>query len=517
VESAGESREVRSPEVSEHGLKENAIGFRDALIIGIASTAPAYSLAAVIGLVVVTVGVQAPAVLLASFIPMFLVATAFYYMNRADQDCGTTFSWVTRAMGPAAGWIGGWAIGVTGILVVGSLADVAARYTYLFFGLNGLAGSKVAITLFAVIIIVVMTAMCVIGTELLAHFQDILIVAQVGALVLFAVVALARVFGGTAPEGSLVPEVSWFSPFAVDSSSALIGGLLIGVFIYWGWESSVNLTEETHNSESAPGLAAVASTVILLVTYLSVATAVVAFGGVGTAEKFADDDAILSTLATGVLGSPWDKLVVLAVLTSALASTQTTILPASRTVLSMARADALPGYLGETHPRFLTPHVSTIVVGALATIWYVPLNFLSENFLFDTLSALSLMIAFYYALTGFACAIYYRHELFKSAKNFVFIGAAPVLGALMLAYLFVRSMIDLADPGASYTGGSFLGLGVPLVIGLGFLLLGVILEVVWRLGGHEGFFGRTPETVDPEVAEGRVRVQETAGAPPEEG
>jgi amino acid transporter len=164
----------------------------------------------------------------------------------------------------------------------------------------------------------------------------------------------------------------------------------------------------------------------------------------------------------------------------------------------------------------LTPHVSTIVVGALATIWYVPLNFLSENFLFDTLSALSLMIAFYYALTGFACAIYYRHELFKSAKNFVFIGAAPVLGALMLAYLFFRSMIDLADPGASYTGGSFLGLGVPLVIGLGFLLLGVILEVVWRLGGHEGFFGRTPETVDPEVAEGRVRVQETAGAPPEE-
>jgi hypothetical protein len=62
VESADRSREIR-PEVSEHGLKEDAIGFRDALIIGIASTAPAYSLAAVIGLVVVTVGVQAPAVL----------------------------------------------------------------------------------------------------------------------------------------------------------------------------------------------------------------------------------------------------------------------------------------------------------------------------------------------------------------------------------------------------------------------------------------------------------------------
>jgi amino acid transporter len=516
VHSVGGSRNAGSPEVSEHGLKENAIGFRDALIIGIASTAPAYSLAAVIGLVVVVVGVQAPAVLLASFIPMFFVATAFYYMNRADQDCGTTFSWVTRAMGPYLGWIGGWAICVTGILVVGSLADVAARYTYIFFGLDGLAGSKVAITLFAVVIIAATTALCVIGTELSARIQDVMIIAQVGALLLFAVVALVRVYGGTAPEGSLVPKLSWFSPFAVDTPSALIAGLLIGVFIYWGWESSVNLTEETENSESAPGLAAVASTVILLVTYLSVAAAVVGFGGVGTAERFADDDAILSTLATGVLGSPWDKLVVLAVLTSALASTQTTILPASRTVLSMARANAMPSALGATHPRFLTPHVSTIVVGALATLWYVPLNFLSENFLFDTLSALSLMIAFYYALTGFACAIYYRHELFKSAKNFLFIGLAPVVGALILAYLFFRSIIDLASPDASYTGGSFLGLGLPLVIGLGFLLLGVILEIIWRLGGHGSFFGRRPETVSPEIAAGRARVKEAAGAPPEE-
>jgi len=515
MENAGADRGLQRPEVTEHGLKSNAIGFRDALIIGIASTTPAYSLAADIGLVVVTVGVQAPAVLFASFIPMFFVATAFYYMNRADQDCGTTFSWVTRAMGPWLGWIGGWAICVTGILVVGSLADVAARYTYLFFGLQSAADSKLAITAFAVIIIVAMTAICVIGTELSARIQDVMIIAQVGALLLFAVVALARVFGGTAPSESLVPEASWFSPFAVQNPSALIAGLLIGVFIYWGWESSVNLTEETENSETAPGLAAVASTVVLLVTYLSVATAVVAFAGTGTAREFADD-AILGTVATGALGSPWDKLVVLVVLTSALASTQTTILPASRTVLSMARAGSMPASLGKTHPRFLTPHVSTIVVGGLATAWYVPLNLVSENFLFDTLSALSLMIAFYYALTGFACAIYYRHELLKSAKNFVFIGAAPVLGGLLLAYLFFRSMVDLANPGASYTGGSFLGLGVPLVIGLGFLILGAILMVVWRLGGHERFFGRTPETVPPEIAEGQVRAKETAGAPPEE-
>ena len=91
-------------------------------MIGIASTAPAYSLAAVLAIVVVGVGVQAPAVMLASFVPMFLIASAFYYMNRADPDCGTSFSWITRAMGPGLGWVGGWAVTTTGILVIGSLA-----------------------------------------------------------------------------------------------------------------------------------------------------------------------------------------------------------------------------------------------------------------------------------------------------------------------------------------------------------------------------------------------------------
>ena len=154
---------------SEHGLKQNAIGFVDALVIGLASTAPAYSLAAVIGLVVVSVGVQAPAVLLASFVPMFLIAAAFYYMNRADQDCGTTFSWVTRAMGPWFGWIGGWAICTTGILVVGSLADVAARYFFLLVGCGRRRRVQARRDPFAVGIIAVMTLLCVLGTELSAR------------------------------------------------------------------------------------------------------------------------------------------------------------------------------------------------------------------------------------------------------------------------------------------------------------------------------------------------------------
>jgi len=180
----------------------------------------------------------------------------------------------------------------------------------------------------------------------------------------------------------------------------------------------------------------------------------------------------------------------------------------------MARGKAMPAALGRIHPRYLTPHVSTIAIGILATVWYVVVNSLSENFLFDTLSALSLMIAFYYALSGYACVIYYRRELTRSVKNFLFIGVAPFLGATLLAFLFVRSVSDLADPDASYSGTAVLGLGVPLVIGGSFLLLGAILMIAWRLTHSTGYFRRRGfEAVPHEVATAQVAVPETVGAP----
>ena len=485
------------------GLKEDAIGFVDALIIGIASTAPAYSLAAVLAIVVLGVGVQAPAVLLASFVPMFLIAGAFFHMNRADPDCGTTFSWITRAMGPGLGWIGGWAVCTTGILVIGSLADVGAFYTFDLLSLDGLRDSKAAVTIFAVVIIIAMTTVCVLGTELSARVQRVMIGAQVLALLVFALVAIVKVAGGDGAEGSIDPSLSWFSPFAVDSVDALILGLLTGVFIYWGWESAVNLNEETEDSDSAPGRAAVVSTLILLVTYVLVATAVVAYAGPDRVGEFEDDPGIFGALADEVLGSGLSWIVVLAIVTSAIASTQTTILPASRTSLSMARQGAFPAALGEVHPRFKTPHIATITIGAAAAVWYVIFNTLSQNFLFDSLTALALMIAFYYALTGFACAIYYRHELTKSVGNFFFIGVGPVVGALILSYLFYRAIVEYAKVEDSYSGSELFGVAIPVVLGLGLLLIGVVLALIWRFTGHESYFGRQREIVDPEVAAGR--------------
>ncbi|THA23601.1 APC family permease [Streptomyces sp. RKND-216] len=476
-------------------LKPNAIGFVDALVIGLNSTSPAYSIAAVIGPVVALVGIYAPGVMLASFVPMLLIASAFYFLNRIDQDCGTTFSWVTRAMGPWAGWLGGWAIMMTGVLVVGSLADVAVSFGLLAFGLDSLAESDLWRQLLAVLLILVMTAVCVIGTEASARVQNVLILAQVAFLLVFAVVAIYRVYADTGTLGSTTPDVEWLNPFG-EGGAALTGGLLLGVFIYWGWESAVNLTEETEDSVSAPGKAGVWSTIVLLVTYVSVGFAVVAYSGVAfLSENAAEEEFLFALLAGEVLGG-WDWVLLLAVSTSAIASTQTTIIPASRTALSMARRQAVPRHYGHISPRFRTPDVSTWWVAGIAIVWYLVLNQISANALFDSLTALSLLIAFYYALTGVACAVYYRRELTRSVRNLLLIGVGPLVGAALLAWLLVESVRDMSDPANSYSGESWFGLGPPLVIGIAIALAGVVLMLVWRLQATR-FWAERPGVVDP--------------------
>ena len=125
-----------APAVGDKGLKKNAIGFVSSVVIGVASTAPGYSLAATLGFIAAAVALQSPAILLISFVPMFLVAAGYYYMNKADPDCGTSFSWVTKAMGPQLGWIAGWAIVVADMIVMANLAQIAGLYTFLLVRLD---------------------------------------------------------------------------------------------------------------------------------------------------------------------------------------------------------------------------------------------------------------------------------------------------------------------------------------------------------------------------------------------
>ncbi len=482
----------RGDAAGDKGLKSGAISYISGVVIAVASTAPGYSLAATLGFIVAIegIGVQAPAVILIAFIPMGCIAAAYNYLNRAEPDCGTTFAWVTSAMGPRIGWMSGWAVIVADVLVMPSLASIAAIYSCDLFGYSD--PSMGVVLVIGVAWILIMTGICYIGIELSARTQRVLLSMEFITLLLFSVVALIKVYGSD-PKGSIKPQASWFNPLEISSSSAMARGVLLAIFIYWGWDSAVSVNEETENGASSSGKAAVLSTFILLGIYVVVAVAAQAFGG--TQSLIDNQTDVFAPIAKDVLGTPWDKLLIIAVLTSASASTQTTILPATRSALSMARKHAIPDSFGNVHSRFMTPSNATIWMGAVSIAVFAFLQLTSQNLIADAFTSLSMTIAFYYGMTGIACTWFYRHHLLASARNFLFLAVLPLLGSGILAYVFYKAVKDYSAKDGGYAQ-PFLGVGSPVVITSVMIVTGLVLMALqWRR--HPDFFGRKPQPVDP--------------------
>ena len=475
------------------GLKADALGYISNLVISVASTAPAYSMAATLGFIALVVGVgpHGPAVMLVSFIPILFVSVAYRYFNLADPDAGTTFAWVTRTFGPQIGWVNGWAIFLADVIVMASLAEIASAYTFKLFDWTYAENHNWVLIVGCVLWIALMTWICYRGIELSARIQQILLSLELVTLVLFAVVALVKVYSNSpAPTGSLHVSASWFNPFDM-GWGALIAGVLLGIFLYWGWDSGVAVNEESRDRNRGPGKAAVVSTFILLAIYLVVTVAAQAYHGIGFLGKNSSD--VLNALGKPVLGSGLDKLLIICVLTSASASTQTTILPTARTTLSMAKWRAIPKAFGTVHPRYLTPSFSTLMMGGLSIVWTVCLLAFNpnRNVLGDTISALGFSVCFYYGFTGLACPFYFRRELFRSVRNFLFAGAVPFAGGGMMIYVGVKAYSYYSTAGNNYSH-ALLGIQTPILVGIGGLILGVILMFMsWPF--FRGYFARRPE------------------------
>src|ERR1700683_2948793 len=229
----------------EKGLKSGALGLISSIVMGVASTAPAYSLAATLFFVVALVGLKAPSVAVLAFIPMLLCSIGYSEMNKADPDCGTTFTWATRAFGPKTGWAGGWAIVAADVLVMASLAQVAGQYVFLLFGANGVGEDATAwqVLLVGIGWIVAMSYICYRGIEVLAWFQRILLTIEIIMLLVLAVTALVKT-EVSHPAGSVNPSFSWLWPFGGGLTlSDFVGGIILMLFIYWGWDTAVSVNE----------------------------------------------------------------------------------------------------------------------------------------------------------------------------------------------------------------------------------------------------------------------------------
>ncbi|MGL6236263.1 MAG: APC family permease [Segniliparus sp.] len=465
------------------GLKLGALGLFSSIVVGLSATGPAYSLAGAYGSLVGSVGEKAPGILLIAFLPSLLVAFAYRELCQDTPDCGTTFTWATKAFGPWVGWLSGWGLAVSGILCVGNAAEVAAQYSFRLAGIEPSAWARTAV---AAAMIIVMTWVSYRGVVLSRMVQNVLTSIQFSVLVLLSLLALAKVLLHRAGPQAVEPKLSWLVPTGL-SSSQIAAGVILCVFIYWGWDSCLAVAEETEDATRTPGRAAVITTLLLLATYVLASFA--AQSSAGTGAPVSDKDRALDVLGTPVAGSLGGAALWLTFCVSALASTQTTILPTARQTLSMAVYEALPARFARVHPRYLTPGFGTVLMGATALAFYLVLSIVSENVLADSVESLGLAVAFYYAMTAYACVWYFRKTFAQSWRNLFFRCVLPLLGALSMTWAFFKSCADMLAP--DYGATRFGPVGGVFVIGIGMLALGVPFMLLATITGKNFFAGRT--------------------------
>ncbi|MFF5497702.1 APC family permease [Streptomyces aquilus] len=466
----------RSTPTTAKGLRPASVGLLASMALGLSSVAPAYSIAVTLGFVALTVGDLAPAALLVGFVPILLTAFAFRELNRDMPDCGTTFVWSTRAFGPFTGWLaGGWVVQTATLIAMAALSQVGAAHLLGLLGLDTLAGRPVAVTCTAVLLIALVAVLAYRGIQLAAGAQYLMLGLQLVALLGFGTAALAR-------DGAATPSLAWLNPLAFPDAGAMAEGVVLCLFIYWGWDALLTVNEETTDSTRTPGRAAVLSTLVLLGMYLFTAYAALAYAGpgstglgLGNPDTAAD---VLAALAPPVLGEVLAKAVQLAVCVSAVAALLSCLVSSPRGTLSMAAHGALPPAFARIHPRFRTPAFGTVCWAAATTVVLAALTALSTDFLGDAILSLGLLIAFYYAVTGFACAWHFRAQLRRSPSDLLLKGVLPGIGAAMMLAAFARCAYDMTDP--AYGSTSVAGIGGVFLLGVGSIALGALVALAVR-------------------------------------
>lgn len=481
--------------LSKKGLSAGTVGLIGAVVIGISCIAPAYTFTAAIGPTVGAVGVQVPAIILVGFIPMLLVAFGYRELNSRMPDSGTSFTWAARAFGPWVGWMAGWGLVAATVIVLSNLAGIAVDFLFLLIA--QLTGQQGIADLAAVIPInIAVCLLFVLGATFVSYrdmqttqkLQYVLVTFQVIVLVGFAIAAFARFAGGEAFDATPF-DWQWFNPFAVSSFSAFAAGLSLSIFIFWGWDVTLTMNEETKDPEKTPGRAATITVITIVSLYLLLAVSMIMYAGTGDGEFGLGNPDIQSNaffaLAGPILG-PFAALVSLAVLTSSASSLQSTFVGPARTLLAMGHYGALPASFAKVSPRFFTPGFATIVSAVVAAGFYSVMRVVSTNVLSDTILTLGMMICFYYGITAFACVWYFRRQWFDSARSFFFTLLCPLVGGVILAVLFVTTLIDSMSP-AYGSGSEVFGVGLVFVLGVTIIVTGIVI-MIWQSVKRPAFF-----------------------------
>lgn len=410
--------DAEEPPAEEHGsrLRNGALSLMGNIGLALASSGPTVSIALTLAAIVGATGgisYAGPITILVVALPMLGIAAAFKYLNRSHVNCGATYMWGAKAVSPYYGFMVGWIIFLCYFVGVISVALPIGTYLIELVTNGGHAAWEAVIGSLAVIAV---TTVAYIGIRIAAWLQWVLIAIEYVGLLLLIVFSLVAVLGHHA--GTTSMSWSWFSWHELGGVHGLIAGSLVAVYMFSGWDSGIMVNEETEDPGETPGNSVMLSVIVLAVLY---AFCTFAFqGAVPNDGLQQNSDNALSYIAHQVSGSTLEKYMILAVGLSAIGSTLATLVSAVREVFAMAADAVLPKSLATTHPRFKTPTIATVIIGALCVvgIWIYVMGSTSVQNSFDTIISVDgLLFSLFYVCTGFTMLVYFRRAAMTGLES----------------------------------------------------------------------------------------------------
>jgi len=467
------SAETTSSSSEQATLRANAIGLPGVLFQSITTMAPASAVAFTLG--PAAIGFTGGALPLAVFIALFIcafIALSIGAFARYLPSAGGYYTYVSRGLGAQVGWITGWSFDLAYLLIVpfqllvlGPVADAFVRQ-YFHFTALGANGWIFWAMLFAVVIF----ALTYFGIKLSADTGVVLGIIEITVFVVLSAWLII-----TAGNGNTLAAFNPASSLekGLGGWQGVLQGMIFVFLAYAGFESAAPLAEEAQNPRRTVPRAILLATVLIGIFYVFCSYAGVVGWGFNKITTYVNDPDPWATMATRVWG-PFEFIVSLAILNSALANANAGVNAASRVLYAMGRTRTLPGTLARTN-RFRTPGVAILITMAIAvicTLWpglvYGPATAFA---LVGTIIAIPIIVV--YMATCLAVPFFYQRE-HRTEFSIVRHVIIPAIPFIVLAIVLYFQFVPVPAP-----------LNLALPISIAWLVLGVVIVAFLSLRAPE--------------------------------
>lgn len=416
-------------------LKSGSLSFIESLVMGVAGSAPGFTIAVTTAVLLGTAGTLSPGALLIFALPMLGIATAYKALNKRQVSAGAAYQWTTVTFGKLLGFLSGWALLLASMvfMVTGSLPLATSTLDFID---PALATNVVLSAAVASVWFLVIATVLIVGIEVTSRVQMVMTSIE---LVILTVVAAAALWHAHA-HGSVNPvHWSWFG-FGYSRASFASTALVV-VFFYWGWDVTANLAEETADAEDNAGSGGLLSILVTIAFYLAFTIAALLLFSLAKAQSYSDNIVYNIAVASG-FGRIGGLLASFAVILSSIATLETTMLQFSRALFAMGRDGAMPKSFGEVDARTRTPVRAMILLIAvgLLLIWGSSLMPTVNVIIGDSVRAVAVLVAYYYGLAGLVAARVFAGLWRRSPRRWVVLSVFPALSGVALIVLAIYAL-----------------------------------------------------------------------------